>query len=78
MHLHTVIQAEICKPSQLQTIHPSIIFSNHIFRNMKIKRQKKVQRTLNFFKHNFGHRPPFQLLIDGTFCQACLTVSERF
>lgn len=39
---------------------------------MKIKRQKKVQRILNFFKHNFGHRPPYQLLLDGTFCNACL------
>jgi len=40
---------------------------------MKIKRQKKAQKILNFFKHNFGHRPPYQLLLDGTFCQACLT-----
>jgi len=40
---------------------------------MKIKRQKKVNRVLNFFKHNFGHRPPYQMLLDGTFCQACLT-----
>jgi U3 small nucleolar RNA-associated protein 23 len=41
-------------------------------RKMKIKRQKKVGRILSFFKNNYGHRPPFQLLIDGTFTQACL------
>ena len=39
---------------------------------MKIKRQKKVQRILDFFKNNFGHRPPYQMLIDGTFTNACL------
>jgi hypothetical protein len=42
---------------------------------MKIKRQKKVGRILSFFRHNFGHRHPFQVLIDGTFCSACLTVT---
>merc|ERR1712008_546828 len=41
-------------------------------RKMKIKRQKKVGRILSFFKNNYGHRPPFQVLIDGTFTQACL------
>ena len=41
-------------------------------RKMKIKRQKKVGRILSFFKNNYGHRPPFQVLIDGTFAQACL------
>jgi len=39
---------------------------------MKYKRQKKVQRILKFFKINYGHHPPFQLLIDGTFTRACL------
>ena len=39
---------------------------------MKVKRQKKVGRILSFFKHNYGHHPPYQVLIDGTFCQACL------
>ena len=39
---------------------------------MKYKRQKKVQRILKFFKVNYGHHPPFQLLIDGTFTRACL------
>lgn len=29
-------------------------------------------RILNFFKHNYGHHPPYQLLLDGTFAQACL------
>lgn len=39
---------------------------------MKYKRHKKVQRILKFFKVNYGHHPPFQLLIDGTFTRACL------
>ena len=39
---------------------------------MKIKRQKKVQRILDFYKHNFGHFPPYQMLLDGTFAMACL------
>ena len=39
---------------------------------MKIKRQKKVQRILEFFKNNFGHFPPYQMLLDGTFAMACL------
>ena len=39
---------------------------------MKIKRQKRVQRILDFYKHNFGHHPPYQMLIDGTFTKACL------
>lgn len=39
---------------------------------MKVKRQKKVGRILSFFKHNYGHHPPYQVLLDGTFCQACL------
>ncbi|KAL7829645.1 hypothetical protein AOLI_G00305300 [Acnodon oligacanthus] len=39
---------------------------------MKIKRQKQAKKTLSFYKHNFGFREPFQLLIDGTFCQAAL------
>ena len=41
---------------------------------MKIKRQKKVGRILAFFKNNYGHRPPFQVLLDGTFTAACLQV----
>ena len=43
---------------------------------MKVKRQKKVGRILSFFRHNFGHRHPFQVILDGTFCQACLAVSQ--
>ena len=39
---------------------------------MKYKRQKKVQRVLKFFRVNYGHHPPFQLLVDGTFTRACL------
>lgn len=42
---------------------------------MKIKRQKKVNKNLNFYVNNFGFRQPFQVLIDGTFCQTALKVS---
>ncbi|XP_007575964.1 rRNA-processing protein UTP23 homolog [Poecilia formosa] len=39
---------------------------------MKIKRQKQAKKTINFYKYNFSFREPFQILIDGTFCQAAL------
>ena len=39
---------------------------------MKIKRQKKVQKILDFYKHNFGHFPPYQMLLDATFVKVCL------
>lgn len=39
---------------------------------MKIKRQKHAKKTISFYKYNFGFREPFQILIDGTFCQAAL------
>lgn len=39
---------------------------------MKIKRQKKVNKILSFFKQNFGFRPPFLVLLDGTFPAGCL------
>lgn len=39
---------------------------------MKIKRQKQAKKTLSFYKYNFNFREPFQILIDGTFCQAAL------
>lgn len=39
---------------------------------MKIKRQKQAKKTLSFYKYNFGFREPFQILVDGTFCQAAL------
>ncbi|XP_069477638.1 rRNA-processing protein UTP23 homolog isoform X2 [Ambystoma mexicanum] len=39
---------------------------------MKIRRQKHAKKTLSFYKHNFGLRQPFQVLLDGTFCQAAL------
>lgn len=40
--------------------------------NMKIKRQKQAKKTISFYKHSFNLREPFQILIDGTFCQAAL------
>ncbi|RVE67190.1 hypothetical protein OJAV_G00114520 [Oryzias javanicus] len=39
---------------------------------MKIKRQKQAKKTISFYKYNFDFREPFQILIDGTFCQAAL------
>ena len=39
---------------------------------MKIRRRKKVQRALAFFKNNFGFQAPFRVIVDGTFCQAAL------
>ncbi|XP_030046066.1 rRNA-processing protein UTP23 homolog [Microcaecilia unicolor] len=40
---------------------------------MKIRRQKQAKKTLSFYKYNFGFRPPLQVMLDGTFCQAALT-----
>jgi len=39
---------------------------------MKIKRAKKVSKTLEFFRNNFGFRAPYQVLLDGTFSAGCL------
>lgn len=39
---------------------------------MKITRQKHAKKHLGFFRNNFGVREPYQLLLDGTFCQAAL------
>ncbi|KAK2497958.1 LOW QUALITY PROTEIN: hypothetical protein MC885_016127 [Smutsia gigantea] len=37
---------------------------------MKITRQKHAKKHLGFFRNNFG--VPYQILLDGTFCQAAL------
>ncbi|KAG7458273.1 hypothetical protein MATL_G00236400 [Megalops atlanticus] len=39
---------------------------------MKIKRQKHAKKIISFYKYNFNFREPFQILLDGTFCQAAL------
>ncbi|XP_075555398.1 rRNA-processing protein UTP23 homolog [Dermacentor variabilis] len=39
---------------------------------MRINRYKRVQRHLSFYKNAFGFRPPYQILVDGTFCAAAL------
>ncbi|XP_068432503.1 rRNA-processing protein UTP23 homolog [Clinocottus analis] len=39
---------------------------------MGLKRQKIAKKTLSFYKYNFSFREPFQILFDGTFCQAAL------
>lgn len=53
------------------------IFSNEVAlvtqpAAMKIKRQKQAKKTISFYKYNFSFREPFQILVDGTFCQAAL------
>ncbi|XP_069710670.1 rRNA-processing protein UTP23 homolog [Phaenicophaeus curvirostris] len=39
---------------------------------MKLTRQKHAKKNMGFYKHNFQFREPFQVLLDGTFCQAAL------
>lgn len=40
---------------------------------MKVRRYKKARGIITFFKKNFGFRAPFQVVLDGTFCQIALT-----
>lgn len=40
---------------------------------MKLKRQKAVKRTLQFYGQHFGYKAPFSILADGTFCRAALS-----
>lgn len=40
---------------------------------MKIKRYKKAERYMSLYKNNFGFREPYQVLLDGTFCQVALS-----
>lgn len=39
---------------------------------MKLRRYKHARRVLSFYYHNFGLHEPYQVLVDGTFCQAAL------
>lgn len=39
---------------------------------MKVKRIKRANRILTFFKYNYNVVPPFRVLVDGTFCNAAL------
>uniref|UniRef100_A0AC34FBB8 rRNA-processing protein UTP23 n=1 Tax=Panagrolaimus sp. ES5 TaxID=591445 RepID=A0AC34FBB8_9BILA len=39
---------------------------------MKVKRAKHSRRVMSFYKFKFGFQTPFNVLIDGTFCQAAL------
>ncbi|XP_064010249.1 rRNA-processing protein UTP23 homolog [Pogoniulus pusillus] len=39
---------------------------------MKVRRQKHAKKIMGFYKHNFHFCQPFQVLLDGTFCQAAL------
>lgn len=44
---------------------------------MKIARYKKAQKTLSFYRNNFGFREPYQILVDATFCQTALIVGLK-
>lgn len=39
---------------------------------MKVKRTKRVEKLLTFYKYKYNFVPPYQVLIDGTVCQAAL------
>lgn len=39
---------------------------------MKVKRAKHSKRVMSFFKFKYNFQPPFNVLLDGTFCQAAL------
>lgn len=39
---------------------------------MKIRRYKKVSKYLSFYRAHFGFHPPYQVVIDGLFCQKAL------
>lgn len=39
---------------------------------MKLKRYKHARRIVSFYKNTFGLHEPYQVLVDGTFCQAAL------
>ncbi|NXO01585.1 UTP23 protein, partial [Rhinopomastus cyanomelas] len=39
---------------------------------MGLRRQKHAKKHMGFYRHNFHIQEPFQVLLDGTFCQAAL------
>uniref|UniRef100_A0A1B6DG47 rRNA-processing protein UTP23 homolog n=1 Tax=Clastoptera arizonana TaxID=38151 RepID=A0A1B6DG47_9HEMI len=39
---------------------------------MRISRNRKANRYLNFYSNNYGFHKPYQVLVDGTFCFAAL------
>lgn len=39
---------------------------------MKIKRYKKVNKYLAFYRRHFAFHTPYQVLIDGSFCDKAL------
>ncbi|NXG21651.1 UTP23 protein, partial [Grallaria varia] len=39
---------------------------------MGVTRQKHAKKIMRFYRHSFQFREPFQVLLDGTFCQAAL------
>ncbi|MFH4984303.1 hypothetical protein AB6A40_011012 [Gnathostoma spinigerum] len=39
---------------------------------MKLKRYKRAQKILSFYRYNYSYQPPYRVLLDGTFCMAAL------
>jgi U3 small nucleolar RNA-associated protein 23 len=37
---------------------------------MKVRRAKTHKRSIAFYRHHFGFREPYQVLLDGTFLHA--------
>lgn len=37
---------------------------------MRRKKQKHTRRTLRFYRIQYGHRPPYKVLLDGNFVHA--------
>lgn len=44
---------------------------------MKIHRNKKFKKIIQYYKNNFGFREPFQILVDATFCFTALKVKLK-
>jgi len=40
---------------------------------MRVTRLKKARKRMKIYKSSFGFREPYQVLVDGTFCQAAIT-----
>jgi len=55
---------------QTSTLVPFYISDKYF--SMKGKRQKLRKKTLLFYKNYFGFKPPYSVLLDGTFCKAAL------
>mmetsp|Transcript_25974 Transcript_25974/g.85425 ORF Transcript_25974/g.85425 Transcript_25974/m.85425 type:complete len:236 (-) Transcript_25974:77-784(-) len=43
---------------------------------MKLKRNKRTKKLVQHYKFNFGHRPPYKVLLDGCFLAACAALKQ--